>query len=65
MVEGTTDTVLLTATLCGVEMEENLLSHDMENFTYYPVLLVKATVALADVLITWLQVHFPVLFRKC
>ncbi|XP_048735580.1 centromere protein L-like isoform X2 [Ostrea edulis] len=55
---GTTDTVLLTATLCGVEMEENLLSHDMENFTYYPVLLVKATVVLADVLITWLQRHF-------
>lgn len=56
---GTTDTILLTATLCGVEMEEEQLSPDVkDHFMYYPVLLVKSTVALTDVLITWLQMHF-------
>ena len=52
-----TDSILLTATLCGVEMEDNLLNPEVkEHFTYYPILLVKSTVALTDVLITWLQV---------
>nr|XP_022345678.1 centromere protein L-like [Crassostrea virginica] len=54
-----TDSILLTATLCGVEMEDNLLNPEVkEHFTYYPILLVKSTVALTDVLITWLQRHF-------
>uniref|UniRef100_K1QTJ5 Centromere protein L n=1 Tax=Magallana gigas TaxID=29159 RepID=K1QTJ5_MAGGI len=56
---GTVDTVILTATLCGVEMEGDLLIPDVKgHFTYYPVLLVKSTVAMTDVLITWLMRHF-------
>nr|XP_034337799.1 centromere protein L [Crassostrea gigas] len=56
---GTVDTVILTATLCGVEMEGDLLVPDVKgHFTYYPVLLVKSTVAMTDVLITWLMRHF-------
>lgn len=57
VVPGTVDTVILTATLCGVEMEGDLLIPDVKgHFTYYPVLLVKSTVAMTDVLITWLMV---------
>lgn len=58
LVPGTVDTVILTATLCGVEMEGDLLIPDVKgHFTYYPVLLVKSTVAMTDVLITWLMVY--------
>ncbi|KAK3085957.1 hypothetical protein FSP39_011293, partial [Pinctada imbricata] len=56
---GNQEVVQLTAVLCGVGLEENPLPEgNREKFMYYPLLLVKGTVALSDTLICWIQNHF-------
>ena len=48
--------VLLTAVLCGVDLESNPCVGLKKHFTYYPILMVKARVALSALLISWLEV---------
>ncbi|XP_076470491.1 centromere protein L-like [Babylonia areolata] len=50
--------VLLTAVLCGVDLESNPCVGMKKHFTYYPLLLVKANVALTTILKSWLEMHF-------
>ncbi|XP_021365858.1 centromere protein L-like [Mizuhopecten yessoensis] len=53
------DTIQLTAVLCGVDMQENHIKATMrENFTYYPVMLVKASVSLSNTVISWLEMQY-------
>lgn len=57
VVLGIVDTVILTVTLCGVEMEGDLLIFDVKGyFIYYFVFFVKFIVVMTDVFIIWLMV---------
>ncbi|KAL8571951.1 hypothetical protein ACOMHN_026163 [Nucella lapillus] len=50
--------VKLTAVLCGVDLESNPCVGVKKHFTYYPILLVKSTVAFTNILKLWLETHF-------
>ncbi|KAK7114847.1 centromere protein L-like [Littorina saxatilis] len=50
--------VLLTAVLCGIDLESNPCTGLKKHFTYYPILLVKSRVTLSALLKSWLQRHF-------
>lgn len=53
------DVIQLTAVLCGVDMQENPIKLTMQNnFTYFPVMLVKASVAMSSALISWLEMQY-------
>ncbi|KAL8560941.1 hypothetical protein ACOMHN_019925 [Nucella lapillus] len=47
--------VKLTAVLCGMDLESNPCVGVKKHFTYYPILLVKSTVAFTNILKLWLE----------
>ncbi|XP_033754986.1 centromere protein L-like [Pecten maximus] len=53
------DIIQLTAVLCGVDMQENHIKSTMrDNFTYFPVMLVKASVTMSSAVISWLEMQY-------
>lgn len=54
----TTGSPVLTAVLCGVDLDSNPCSVLQKQFIYYPIMLVKATVGLTSLLSLWLERHF-------
>ncbi|XP_060080286.1 centromere protein L-like [Ylistrum balloti] len=53
------DTIQLTAVLCGVDMQENHIKAAMrENFTYFPVMLVKASLSMCNAVTRWLEMQY-------
>ncbi|XP_041375663.1 centromere protein L-like [Gigantopelta aegis] len=56
--ESESSTVLLTAVLCGVDMEENPINENSDNFTFYPIMLMKSAVKLSQFFITWMERQF-------
>ncbi|KAK7474993.1 hypothetical protein BaRGS_00033740, partial [Batillaria attramentaria] len=52
--------VVLTAILCGVDLDSDPCSGLKKHFVYYPIMLVKATVALTSLLSSWLEQFWQV-----
>ncbi|XP_025115829.1 centromere protein L-like [Pomacea canaliculata] len=50
--------VLLTAILCGVDIEVDPCVGFKEHFVYYPIMIIKARIILSSQLCSWLESHF-------